>query len=75
MKSKPLELAVTDAFVTGEDNPAALSRQSKPDLVGCTSWKVIGKALNQGTGVTQRSNDRRAVERLIEKKGERLRRL
>jgi len=33
-----------------------------------------GKALDQDTDVTQRSNDRRTVSRLIEKKGERLRR-
>jgi len=74
MKSKSLELAITDAFVPGEDYPAALSRPGKPDLVGCASWEVIGQAFDQGAGVAQRCNHRRAVERLVEKKGERLRR-
>jgi hypothetical protein len=74
LKSKPLELAITDAFVSGEDYPAALSGSGKPDFVGCASREVFGQALDQGAGVAQRCNDRRAVERLIEKKGERLRR-
>jgi hypothetical protein len=75
VKSKPLELAITDALVSGEDYPVALSGPGKPDLVGGASWEVIGQALDPGAGVAQRCNDRRAVERLIEKKGERLRRL
>ena len=74
VKSKPLELAITDALVPGEDYPAALSRPRKPDLVGCASREVFGKAFDQRAGLTQRRNDRRTVERLIEKKGERLRR-
>jgi hypothetical protein len=74
MKRKPLELAITDAFVAGEDYPAALSGSGKPDLVGSASREVFGKALDQGTGVAQRCNDRRTVERLVEKKSERLRR-
>ena len=75
VKSKALELALTDALVPGEDYPAALSGPRKPDLVGCASWEVIGQALDQGAGVAQRCNHRRAIERLIEKKSERLRRL
>ena len=74
LKSKPLELAITDALVPGEDYSAALSGPGKPDLVGRASREVFSKALDQGAGVTQRRNDRCAVERLIEKKGERLRR-
>ncbi len=74
MKCEPLELAITDALVSGEDNPAALSGLGKPDLIGRASWKVSGKALDQRTGIAQRRNDRSAVERLIEKIGERLRR-
>ena len=74
MKSKALELAITDALISGEDYPAALSGPGKPDFVRCASWEVIGKALDQGASVAQRCNHRRAVERLIEKKGERLRR-
>jgi hypothetical protein len=74
LKRKPLELAITNPLVSGEDYPAALSGPGKPILVGCASWEVIGQALDQGTSVTQRGNDRRTVERLIEKKGERLRR-
>ncbi len=74
MKSKPLELGITDTHVPGENYPAALSRPRKPDLVGCASWEVIGQALDQGTSVAQRCDNRRAALRLIEKKGERLRR-
>jgi hypothetical protein len=74
VKSKPLELSITDALVPGEDYPTTMSGPGKPDFVGCASREVFGQALDQGTGVAQRCNDRRAVERLIEKKGERLRR-
>jgi len=52
----------------------AIAPAGKPDFVGCASREVFGEALDQGAGVAQRRNDRRAVERLIEKKGERLRR-
>lgn len=74
MKSKPLKLAIADAFVSGEDYPAALSRPGEPDLVGCASWEALGKTFDRGTSVAQRCNDRRTVERLIEKKSELLRR-
>ena len=74
LKSKPLELAITDALVPGEDYPAALSGPGKPDFVGCASREVFGNALDQCAGVTQCCNDRRTALRLIEKKGERLRR-
>ncbi len=74
LKGEPLELAITDAFVSGEDYPAALPRPGKSDFVGRASVEMLGKALDQGAGVAQRRNDRRAVERLIEKIGDRLRR-
>ena len=75
LKRKPLELAIADALVPGEYNPGALSRYGEPDLVGCPSVEVFSKAFDLRASVTQRSYDRRTVERLIEKKGERLRRL
>jgi hypothetical protein len=51
LKSKPLELAIADALVPGEDYPAALSGPGKPDLVGCASREVFGKALDEGASV------------------------
>ena len=47
VKSKPLELSITDALVPGEDYPAALSGSGKPDLVGCASREVFGQALDR----------------------------
>ncbi len=46
VKSKPLELAITNALVSGENYPAVLSGPGKPDLVGRASCEVIGKALD-----------------------------
>ena len=74
LKGKPFELAITNAFVSGEDYPAVLPRQGKPEFVGGTSVEMLGKAFDQRAGIAQRRYDRRTVERLIEKKGERLRR-
>jgi hypothetical protein len=67
-------LAITDAFVSGEDYPTVLSRPGEPDFIGGASVEMLVKAFDQGAGVAQRRYDRRTVERLIEKKGERLRR-
>lgn len=49
-------------------------RPGEPDFVGSASVEMLGKAFDQGAGLAQRRYDRRTVERLIEKKGERLRR-
>ena len=74
LKREPLELPITDAFVPGEDYPAVLPRPGEPDFVGSASVEMLGKAFDQGAGVAQRRYDRRAIERFVEKKGERLRR-
>jgi Domain of unknown function (DUF6933) len=68
------ELAIADAFVSGEDDPATLSCALEPGFVGRTSLKVLSKSFYRSAGIAQRRRDRGAVERLVQEEGELLRR-
>ena len=69
-----LDLAIPNALVAGQDDPAVLARLGQPDFVGHASRKTLGVPNDVRACVSQCRHHREAVERLVEKVGKRFRR-
>lgn len=75
LQGNTFELAVTDTLVARENDPTLSASLGEPLFVGSAFGEMIRQPLDGRTGIAQCRHDRTAVQRLIEKKGERLRRL
>ena len=72
MESKAFVAAIADAFVTRQDNPPVLPDHFKPDLIRRAAREVRRQSLDRCAGAGERINDRKAVERFVQEKDERL---
>ena len=73
MNGDDTALRLADSLVAREHNPAVLPRLGKPDVVCGASGELLGVSHDGRACVTQLGHDGEAVERLVEKEGERVR--
>lgn len=74
VECKSFKLAIADALVARQSDPVIPAAFTKPDFIGQAALlESLGVAHDGGTRIAQRGDDREAVQRLVEKKGERVR--
>jgi hypothetical protein len=75
LQRKAFELAVAYALVASQNDPAVPSGFREPNVIGDASGEAFGVSFHGCARVAQRGYDGEAVQRLVEKEGERFRRL
>src|SRR6266699_634408 len=75
LQGEAFELAVADALVARQHDPAVPARFGKPDFVRSALGETVGEALNGRPRVAQSAYNRKAVERPIDKERDWFKRL
>ena len=72
---EPARMAVADALVARQHDPAVPAGFGKPDFVRSALGETVGEALNGRPRIAQGAYNRKTVERLIDKERDRFKRL